>query len=89
MVPLPEKRSRADTVIACTPRLNLRHPAGAIAPTLANCHKSSINILRESDFGPSQALALPKAGGDQNVPQAKASGDYNVPQYQKATIEGV
>jgi len=34
MVPLPKKRSRADTVIACTPRLNLRHPAGAIAPTI-------------------------------------------------------
>jgi hypothetical protein len=33
-VPLPKKRSRADTVIARTSLPNLGHPAGAMAPPL-------------------------------------------------------
>jgi hypothetical protein len=35
-VPQPKKRNRADTVIARTSLPNLRHPAGAMAPPLAN-----------------------------------------------------
>ena len=84
-VPLPKKRSRADTVIAYAPLPNLRHPAGAIAPPLLKRQKSVINISRESDVV--QALLLHKAVGDQNVPQPKAGGDHNVPQHQKATFE--
>jgi len=86
-VPLPKKRSRADTVIARTSLPNLWHPAGAIAPPLLKRQKSTINKLRESDVEPAQALPLPKTGGDQNVPQPKAGGDHNVPQHQKATFE--
>ena len=83
-VPLPKKRSCADTVIARAPLPNLRHPAGAIAPQLLKCQKSVINISRESDVV--QALPLPKAGGDQRVPQPKAGGGHNVPHHQKATF---
>jgi len=86
-VPPPKKRSRAETVIARTSLPNLRHPAGAIAPPLLKRQKSTINILRESDVVPAQALPLLKTGGDQNVPQPKAGGDHNVPQHQKATFE--
>jgi hypothetical protein len=86
-VPLPKKRSRADTFIASNSLPNLRHPAGAIAPPLVKRPKSAINILRESDVIPAQALTLPKAGGDQNVPQPKAGGEHNVPHHQKATFE--
>jgi len=84
-VPLPKKRSRADTVIARPPLPNLRHPVAAIAPPLLKRQKSAINISRGSDVV--QALPLPKAGGDHNVPQPKASTDHNVPQHQKATFE--
>jgi hypothetical protein len=85
-VPPPKKRSRADTVIARTSLPNLRHPAGAMVPPLLKRQKSTINISRESDIV--QALPLPKAGGDQNVPQQKpGGGDHNVPQHQKATFE--
>jgi len=87
--PLPKKWNRADTVIACTSLLNLRHPAGAIAPALLKRQKSTLNILRESDIIPAQALLPPKAGGDQSVPQLKAGGDHNVPQHLKATFEVV
>jgi len=73
-VPLPKKRSRADTVIAHTLLSNLRHPAEAIAPPLLKHQNSTINILCESDVVPAQALPLPKAGGDENVAQQKASG---------------
>jgi len=86
-VPLPKKRRHADTVIARTSLPNLQHPAGAIAPPLLKRQKSTINILRESDVVPTQALPLPKSGGDQNVPQPKAGGDHNVPQHQKPTFE--
>jgi hypothetical protein len=86
-VPPPKKRSRADTVIARTSLPNLRHPAGAIAPPLLKRQKSTINILRESDVVPTQALPLLKTGGDQNVPQPKAGGDHNVPPHQKATFQ--
>jgi hypothetical protein len=30
---------------------------------------------------------LPKASGDQTVPQPKAGGDHNISQHQKATLE--
>jgi len=85
-VPLPKKWSHADTVIVCTSLPNLRHPAAAMAPPLLKHQKSTINISRESDIV--QALPLPNAGGDQNVPQQKpGGGDHNVPQHQKATLE--
>ena len=86
-VPLPKQGSRADTVIACTRLPNLRHSFAAIVPPLLKRHKSAINISRESDVV--QALLLPMAGGDHNVPQPMAGGDHNVPQHQKATFEGV
>jgi len=86
-IPLPKKRSRADTVIARTSLPNLRHPARAIAPPLLKREKSTINISRESDVVPAQALPLPKTGGDQNIPRPKAGGDHNVPQHQKATFQ--
>jgi len=86
-VPQPKKRNRADTVMARTSLPNLRHQAGAMAPPLLKCQKSTINILRESDIVPSQARPLPKAGGDQSLPQPKAGGDHNIPQHQKATCE--
>jgi hypothetical protein len=57
-----------------------------MVPPLLKHQQSTINISRESDIV--QALPLPKAGGDQNVPQQKPSGgDHNVPQHQKATFE--
>jgi hypothetical protein len=66
-VPPPKKRSRADTIIARTSLPNQRHPGGAMAPPLLKHQKSTINISRESDIV--QALPLPKAGGDHNMPQ--------------------
>jgi len=57
-----------------------------MAPPLLKRQKSTINISRKSDIV--QALPLPKAGGDQNVPQQKpGGGDHNVPQHQKSTFE--
>jgi len=85
-VPLSQKRSRVDTVIARTSLPNLRHPAGAIAPSLLKCQKSAINILRESAIVPAQALQLPKAARDQSVPQLMAGGDHNIIRHQKATF---
>jgi len=85
-VPPPKKQSRADTVIARTSLPNLRHPAGAMAQPLFKSQKSTINISCESDIV--QALPLPKAGADQNIPQQKPGGaDHNIPQCQKATFE--
>jgi len=85
-VPPPKKRSRAVTVIARTSLPNLRHPARAMAPPLLKRQKSTIIISRESDIV--QALPLPKAGGDHNMPQQRPSGgDHNVPQHQEATFE--
>ena len=75
------------TVIAHTSLPNLRHPAGATAPPLFKCQKSTINLLRESDVVPAQALPLPKAGGDRNVLQPKGRGDHNVHRHQKSTFE--
>jgi len=48
-----------------------------------------MNILRESDVIPAQALPLRKADGNKNVPQPKAGGDHNVPQHQMPTFEVV
>jgi hypothetical protein len=85
-VPPPKKRSRADTVIARTSLPNLRHPARVIVPPLLKRQNSTINISCESDIV--QALPLPKAGGNQNVPHQKpGGGDHNVPQHQKATFK--
>jgi hypothetical protein len=57
-----------------------------MVPPLLKRQKSTINISRESDIV--QALPLPKAGGDHNMPQQKpGGGDHNVPQHQKATFE--
>jgi len=57
-----------------------------MAPPLLKRQKSTINISRESDIV--QALPIPKAGGDHNMPQQKpGGGDSNVPQHQKATFE--
>jgi len=85
-VPPPKKLSRADTVIARTSIPNLRHPAGAMAPPLLKRQKSTINISRESEIV--QALPIPKAGGDHNMPQQKpGGGDHNVPRHHKAMFE--
>jgi len=86
-VPLPTKRSRADTVIARTSLPHLWHPAGAIAPQFLKRQKSTINILRESDVVPAQELPLPEADGDQNVPQPTAGGDHNISHHQNGTYE--
>jgi len=88
-VPLPKKRNRADTVIACTSLPNLCHAARAIAPPLLKRQKSTIEIFRMSEIVPSQALPLPKADGDRSVPQPEAGGDHNVPQHPYATFEVV
>jgi len=90
-VPLPKKRSCANTVIARPPLPNSWNPAGAMAPPLLKRQKSTLlNKLSKSDGAPStQALPLRKSSGDQNVPQPKASADQNVPQHQKATFEVV
>jgi len=76
-VPPPKKWNHADTVIAHSSLPNLQHPVGAIAPLFLNRPESAINILRELDVIPAQALPLPKAGGHQNVLQPKAGGDHN------------
>ena len=81
------KRSRADTVIAGNRLPNARYPVRARAPPFIKHQKSTINILRETDVIPAQALPLPQAGGDQYVPQPKAGGDHDVSQHQKVTIE--
>jgi len=48
------------------------------------CHKK----LSESDRTPcTQALALCKSSGDQNIPQPKPSANQNIPQHQEATFE--
>jgi len=86
VVPPPKKRSHADTVIGHTSLPNLPHPAGAMAPPLLKRQKSTINISCESDIV--QALPLPEASRDHNMPQQRPSGgDHNVPQHQKATFE--
>jgi len=89
MVPLPKKRSHADTVTACTPLPNSPNPAGAIAPPLLKHQESTLlRKLSDSDHAPStQAQPLPKSSGDQNVPQPKSSADQNVPQHQKVTFQ--
>jgi hypothetical protein len=86
-VQLPKKRNRANTVISCTSRPNLRHPAGAMALPSLKRQKPTINILHESDIVPAQVLPLPKAGGDHSVAQPKAGGDHNVLQHQMAACE--
>jgi hypothetical protein len=55
MVPLPKKRTRADTIIAHTSLPNLRHPAGAMARPLLKRQMSTMNITRKSDLVPAQA----------------------------------
>jgi len=90
-VPLPTKRSRADTVIACPLLPNPRKPPGSMAPPLLKRQKSAlINKSSKSDHAPSaQALPQPKSSGDQNALQPKASANQNVPQHQKAIFEVV
>ena len=85
-VPLPKKQNHANTVIARTSLPKLHHPAKTMAPPLLKRQKSTINILRESDIVPAQALPLPTAGGDDSDPQPKAGGDHNVRQHQKPTF---
>jgi hypothetical protein len=89
-VPLPKKRSRADTVIARPPLPNSRNLPAAMAPPLLKRKKSALlNKFSDSDRATSgRALVLPnQSSGDQNIPQPKASSDQNVPQHQKATFE--
>ena len=91
-VPLPTKRSCADTVIACPPLSNSPNLPAAMAPPLLKHQMSSLlNTSSESDRAPSTgALVLPnKSSGDQNISQPKASRDQNVSQHQKATFEVV
>jgi len=86
-VALPKKRIHANTVITRTALPTLGHPARAMAPQSRKYQKSTINILRESEIVPAQALLLPKAGGGDSVSQSKAGGDHNVPPHQKVTFE--
>jgi len=75
-VPLPNKWSRANNVIAYPPLPNSQNLPAAMAPPLVKRQKSSLlNKLSESDHAPSaRALALPnKSSADQNIPQPKAS----------------
>jgi len=60
-VPLPRKRIRADTVIACPPLPNSRNLPAAMGLPVRKCQKSSLlNELSGSDYAPSaQALVLP------------------------------
>jgi hypothetical protein len=88
-VPLPKKRSRADSVIACPPLPNSQNLPAAMAPPLPKRQKSSLlNKSSESDWTPSAwALVLPNNwSADQNSPQPKARSDHNVPQHQKGTF---
>ena len=80
MITIPIERSARPNV-----RTLNDHPCDA--PPLLKCQKSTINILRESDVLPAQALPLPKTGGDQNVPQPQAGRDHNLPEHQKETFE--
>jgi hypothetical protein len=50
MVPLQEKRSCADTVVARAPFRNLQPHARGIATPLIKCRKSAINMSVESDI---------------------------------------
>jgi len=77
--PQETTQSCADTVIACIPLPKPHNPAGAIAPPLLKCEKSTINTILKYDHVPAQALPHPKAGADQNAPHPKASEDHNVP----------
>jgi len=89
-VPLPKKRSCADTVIARPPLPNSRNLPAAMAPPLLKRKMSALlNKSSEADHAPfARALVLPnKSSGDQNIPQPKANSDQNVPQHQKATFE--
>ena len=87
-VPLPTKRSYADTGISHPLLPNSRNPAGAMAPPLLKHQNATLlNKLSEADRAPStQALPLCMSSGDQNVPQPKASANQNVPQHQNATF---
>jgi len=67
-IPLPKIRSRGDTGITHTSLPHLWHPARAIAPPFLKRQKWTIDILRQSDVVPTQALPLPKTGRFQNVP---------------------
>jgi len=88
-VPLPKKRSRADTGIARPPLPNSVNPPVSMAPPLLKRQKSAVlNKSSMSDRALSaQVLPQPESSGDQNAPQPKASADQNVPQHQKATFE--
>jgi len=76
-------------VIACPPPPNSRNPAGAIAPPILKCQKSTLlNKLWESDCGSrTQICPLPRSSGEQNHSRPKAGGDRIVPHYQTATFE--
>jgi len=69
-VPLPKKRSHADTVIARPLLPNSRKPPGSMAPPQLKREKSALrNKSSESDRAPSaQVLPQPKSSGDQNAP---------------------
>jgi len=89
-VPLPKKRSCADTVIAHPPLANSRNlPAAMVPPQLKREKSSLLNKSSGSVCAPSaRALVLPnKCSGDQNLPQPKATSDQNVPRHQKPTYE--
>jgi len=88
-VPLPMKRSHADTVIVHPLLPNPRKPPWSMAPPLLKHQTSAlINNSSGSDDAPSaQALPQPKSSGDQNAQQPKASANQNIPQHQTATFE--
>ena len=89
-VPLPKKRSCANTVIAHPALTNSQNLPAAMAPPLLKRQKLSLlHKLSESDRAPSaQALVLPnKPCGDPNIPPPKACSDQHIPQHQKGTFE--
>ena len=89
-VPLPIKRSHANTVIARPSLPNSRNLHVAMAPPLLKRQKSSLlNNLSESHCAPSARILVPpnKSSGDQNIPQPIASCDQSDPKHQKTTFE--
>jgi len=87
-VPSPKKLSRADTIITHPLLPNSCNPPGAMVPPLLKCQKPTLlNKLSQSDHSPSiQALLLPKASGDQNIPQHKKATSEVAKRFMEAIL---
>jgi len=87
-VPLTKIQTNPESVVACPLLRNAWDPPVRMAAPLVKCQKSTLlNIILESDHGPSTwTLISPnKSRGDQNIPQPEADSDKNIPQPEKAT----